>query len=104
GMIVATPTGSTAYSLSAGGSIVTPNLNAMTLVPMFPHTLSCRPIVIDADSQIKLVLAPKNKTQQMMVSCDGHVSLTVRPGDEIHINKSPHKLKLLHPRGHNYFE
>ncbi|MBU3823360.1 MAG: NAD(+) kinase [Candidatus Oceanisphaera merdipullorum] len=104
GMIVATPTGSTAYSLSAGGPIVTPNLNAITLVPMFPHTLSCRPIVIDADSQVKLVLSPNNKTSQMLVSCDGHVSLAVQPGDEIHINKSPHKLKLLHPRGHNYFE
>lgn len=104
GMIVATPTGSTAYSLSAGGPILTPNLNAITLVPMFPHTLSCRPIVIDADAQVKLVLAPNNKTTQMLVGCDGHVSLAVQPGDEIHINKSPHKLKLVHPRGHNYFE
>ncbi|GAA3535525.1 NAD(+) kinase [Zobellella aerophila] len=104
GMIVATPTGSTAYSLSAGGPILTPNLNAMTLVPMFPHTLSCRPIVIDADAQIKLMVAPTNKTDQMLVSCDGHVSLAVQPGDEIHISKSPYKLRLLHPRGHSYFD
>ncbi|MDV2858292.1 MULTISPECIES: NAD(+) kinase [Oceanimonas] len=104
GMIVATPTGSTAYSLSAGGPILTPNLNAITLVPMFPHTLSCRPIVIDADAQIKMVLSPANKSEHMLVSCDGHVSLAVQPGDEIHINKSPHRLKLLHPRGHSYFE
>ncbi|AEY01199.1 inorganic polyphosphate/ATP-NAD kinase [Oceanimonas sp. GK1] len=104
GMIVATPTGSTAYSLSAGGPILTPNLNAITLVPMFPHTLSCRPIVIDADAQVKMVLSPANKSEHMLVSCDGHVSLAVQPGDEIHINKSPHRLKLLHPRGHSYFE
>lgn len=104
GMIVATPTGSTAYSLSAGGPILTPNLNAITLVPMFPHTLSCRPIVIDADAQIKLVVAPTNKTDQMLVSCDGHVSLAVQPGDEIYLSKSPYKLRLLHPRGHSYFD
>ena len=58
GIIVATPTGSTAYSLSAGGAILTPKLNAITLVPMFPHTLSSRPIVLDADSEVRLLVSP----------------------------------------------
>lgn len=102
GMIVSTPTGSTAYSLSAGGAILTPNLQALILVPMFPHTLSCRPIVVDASSTIKLVVSPDNG-ENLEVSCDGHVTLSVLPGDEIIIRRSNEKLRLIHPKGHNYF-
>jgi len=102
GMIVSTPTGSTAYSLSAGGAILTPNLEALILVPMFPHTLSCRPIVVDACSTIKLVVSPDNG-DNLEVSCDGHVTLSVLPGDEIIIKRSHERLRLIHPKGHNYF-
>ncbi|MFT5787934.1 MAG: NAD+ kinase [Shewanella sp.] len=102
GMIVSTPTGSTAYSLSAGGAILTPNLEAMILVPMFPHTLSCRPIVVDAGCIIKLVVSPHNG-DNLEVSCDGHVNLPVLPGDEIIIKRSQDTLRLIHPKGHNYF-
>ena len=102
GMIVSTPTGSTAYSLSAGGAILTPNLQALILVPMFPHTLSCRPIVVDACSTIKLVVSPDNG-ENLEVSCDGHVHLAVLPGDEIIIRRSSEQLRLIHPKGHNYF-
>lgn len=102
GMIVSTPTGSTAYSLSAGGAILTPNLAAMILVPMFPHTLSCRPIVVDAASIIKLKVSPHNG-DNLEVSCDGHVHLSVLPGDEIIIKRSEETLRLIHPKGHNYF-
>ncbi|ACJ30318.1 NAD(+) kinase [Shewanella piezotolerans WP3] len=102
GMIVSTPTGSTAYSLSAGGAILTPNLEAMILVPMFPHTLSCRPIVVDACSIIKLVVSPHNG-DNLEVSCDGHVNLSVLPGDEIIVKRSADTLRLIHPKGHNYF-
>lgn len=102
GMIVSTPTGSTAYSLSAGGAILTPNLQALILVPMFPHTLSCRPIVVDACSTIKLVVSPDNG-DNLEVSCDGHVHLSVLPGDEIIIRRSEERLRLIHPRGYSYF-
>ncbi|MBR9727309.1 NAD(+) kinase [Shewanella intestini] len=102
GMIVSTPTGSTAYALSAGGAILTPNLQALILVPMFPHTLSCRPIVVDACSTIKLVVSPDND-ENLEVSCDGHVHLAVLPGDEIIIRRSGERLRLIHPKGHNYF-
>lgn len=102
GLIVATPTGSTAYSLSGGGPILTPNLDALTLVPMFPHTLSSRPIVVDANSVVKMKISPEN-TDNLQVSCDSHIVLTVLPGDEIRIRKNPNKLSLIHPKDYNYF-
>ena len=103
GLIVSTPTGSTAYSMSAGGPILTPNLNALSLVPMFPHTLTSRPIVVDGDSEIKLMLANENY-ENLQVSCDGHVILSVMPGDEVIIKKSSYTLRLIHPLDHNYFK
>ncbi|TKB55364.1 NAD(+) kinase [Ferrimonas aestuarii] len=104
GMIVATPTGSTAYSLSAGGAILTPNLNANILVPMFPHTLSCRPIVVDGDSEITLRASCNSTSPELEISCDSQVTLACLPGDEIRIYKSPYNLRLIHPKGYNYFE
>jgi len=102
GLIISTPTGSTAYSMSAGGPILTPNLNALSLVPMFPHTLTSRPIVVDGNSEIKLILANDNH-ENLQVSCDGHVILTVMPGDEVIIKKSECSIRLIHPLDHDYF-
>jgi NAD+ kinase len=102
GLIVSTPTGSTAYSMSAGGPILTPNLNALSLVPMFPHTLTSRPIVVDGNSEIKLILANDN-CENLQVGCDGHVILAVMPGDEVIIKKSENTLRLIHPLDHDYF-
>lgn len=102
GLIVATPTGSTAYSLSGGGPILTPNLNALAMVPMFPHTLSSRPIVVDADSRICLKISTDN-VKPLQVSCDGHNVLAAHPGDEIRIRKNPYTLRLIHPSSYNYF-
>lgn len=103
GLIISTPTGSTAYSLSGGGPIVHPNLNAVTLVPMFPHTLTSRPLVIDADSEIKIVVSKANDAQ-LQISCDSHISLSVMPGDEIIIKKHPLGLRLVHPIQHDYYD
>ncbi|MEJ2764346.1 NAD(+) kinase [Photobacterium sp. MCCC 1A19761] len=102
GLIVSTPTGSTAYSLSGGGPILSPSLNALSLVPMFPHTLSCRPLVVDGNRRIKLLVSPTNGSS-LEVSCDGQVSLPVSPGDEIHIYQSPYQLKLIHPKNYSYY-
>lgn len=102
GLIISTPTGSTAYSLSGGGPILTPNLDAISLLPMFPHTLNSRPIVIDANSIVRLKMAENNKSE-MQISCDSHVNLSVLPGDEVIINKTEHQLKLVHPKNYNYF-
>ncbi|QXO16729.1 MULTISPECIES: NAD(+) kinase [Vibrio] len=102
GLIISTPTGSTAYSLSGGGPILSPSLNAITLVPMFPHTLSSRPLVVDGKRHIKLIVSPDNRGTQE-ISCDGQVSLPVSPGDEIHIYQSPNVLKLIHPQDYSYY-
>jgi len=99
GLIVATPTGSTAYALSGGGPIMYPNLDAVVLVPMFPHTLSSRPLVIDNRSEIRLVMSDCHP----QVSCDGQVHMNLHPNDEVYINKKPHRLKLIHPTDHDFF-
>ena len=103
GLIVATPTGSTAYSLSAGGPIMHPDLNAVVLVPMYPHSLSSRPIVIDGDCEIKLVVAAKESLQPQ-VSCDGDVCYTASAGDEIIVTKKSVPLKLIHPNNHSFYQ
>ncbi|MEX0618648.1 MAG: NAD(+) kinase [Pseudohongiellaceae bacterium] len=102
GLIVATPTGSTAYALSAGGPIMHPGLNAIVLVPMYPHTLSSRPIVVDGDSEIRMVVRHKHSIQPQL-SCDGQVKFTVIPGDEILVKKKAVQLQLIHPPDHSFY-
>lgn len=102
GLIIATPTGSTAYSLSAGGPILTPNMNAIALVPMNPHSLSSRPLVVDGDSVISLRFAQYNQPNLVM-SCDSQNLLPFETQDRIIVQKSPDKLKLLHLKDYNYF-
>jgi NAD+ kinase len=102
GLIVATPTGSTAYSLSGGGPIMHPKLDAIVLVPMFPHTLSSRPIVVDGNSELRVIISEANETYPI-VSCDGQVSINLAPGDVIHLSKHDYKLTLIHPHGYNFY-
>ncbi|PAV49567.1 NAD(+) kinase [Pseudomonas sp. HAR-UPW-AIA-41] len=103
GLIIATPTGSTAYSLSAGGPIMHPKLDAIVIVPMCPHTLSSRPIVVDSSSELKVVVSPDLQIYPL-VSCDGQNHFTCTPGDTITVGKKPQKLTLIHPLDHNYYE
>lgn len=103
GLIVATPTGSTAYALSGGGPILHPQLDAIVLVPMFPHTLSSRPIVIEGNQSIKLVISEDNSGDPRL-SCDGQGYLTVPLGSEIAIHKKAQHLNLIHPLDYQYYE
>ncbi len=103
GLIVATPTGSTAYALSAGGPIMHPGLDAVVLVPMYPHSLSSRPIIVDGDSEIRLVVAEKESLQPQL-SCDGEVKYTASAGDEILISKKQVPLQLIHPPEHSFYQ
>lgn len=103
GLIIATPTGSTAYALSGGGPILHPQLDAIVLVPMFPHTLSSRPIVIEGNCQITIVVSPNNPASPRM-SCDGRESISTPGGCHIKIHKNPTPLHLIHPLDYHYYK
>ncbi|HLR18028.1 MAG TPA: NAD(+) kinase [Alcanivoracaceae bacterium] len=102
GLIISTPTGSTAYALAGGGPIMHPKLDAIVMVPLNPHTLSSRPLVVEGNSEIKL----KITTDQLMplVSCDGQEGLRVEQGDVVYVRKKSKQLMLLHPPGHDFYE
>jgi len=102
GLIVATPTGSTAYALSGGGPILHPNLDAIVLVPICPHTLSSRPLVIDSDSRIEIIIRdPHNNGAEL--TGDGQDPVTLSDGDRVIIRRKPEPLHLIHPKGHDHF-
>lgn len=103
GLIVSTPTGSTAYALSGGGPIMNPNLDAIVMVPMNPHTLSSRPIVVGGSSDIEIRVGFRNELHPL-VTCDGQNDLQSEPGDIIQIQKKSQPLQLIHPVGHNFYE
>lgn len=103
GMIFATPTGSTAYALSAGGPIMHPSINGIVLVPMFSHSLSSRPLVIDSHSYIDLLISNNNESN-LRISCDGHESRMVKPGQRVSIEKNAQRLRLLHPLDYHYYD
>lgn len=103
GIIVATPTGSTAYALSGGGPILHPQLDALVMVPMFPHTLSIRPIVIEGNSQITIIISPNN-TATPRITCDGQAFINTPPGSAIRIKKKNTQLHLIHPKDYDYYE
>lgn len=103
GLIISTPTGSTAYALSGGGPIMHPNVDALLLVPICPHTLSSRPIVISADSHIDVIVTDCNY-DHAQVTCDGQINFPLMSGDRIHVRKKEKPIKLVHPADHDHFE
>lgn len=104
GFIISTPTGSTAYNLSAGGPIIEPSLNVICLVPMFPQSLNCRPLIFRADCNISITFNPNHTPEKISVSCDGQVHIEASDTSKIVIKKSPMILKLCHPLSYDYFE
>jgi len=102
GLIVSTPTGSTAYALSGGGPLMQPCLNAVVLVPICPHTMSNRPIVVDAHTVVEVVIKGEEQTHAQ-VSCDGQINLGVVAGDRVQIRKKEHPVKMIHPLDHDHF-
>lgn len=103
GLIIATPTGSTAYALSGGGPILHPQLDAIVLVPMFPHTLSSRPIVVEGNRRINIIVSPKN-TASPRLSCDGQAYIGAPAGSHVTVSKKAELLHLIHPLDYNYYE
>jgi NAD+ kinase len=103
GLIVATPTGSTAYALSGGGPILHPQLDALVIVPMFPHTLSIRPIVIDGNREVGIIVTAHNIGTPRL-TCDGQTHINTPPGSHILIKKKSQRLDLVHPLDYDYYE
>ena len=103
GLIISTPTGSTAYSLSAGGPILHPSLNAVVLVPLNPHMLSNRPLVIDDDAEIEICFS-QTKQINALVTCDHLEIPEVLISDKILINKEAKPIRILHPEDHDFFQ
>lgn len=101
GMIIATPTGSTAYSLSAGGPIVYPAMSAILLTPVCPHTLSNRPVVVPGDSLIEIVFRDADAP---MLTIDGQVGVRLQPEDRIRLFRSGTTFDIVQPTNRNYFE
>jgi NAD+ kinase len=102
GMIVATPTGSTAYSLSAGGPVVHPSMSAILLTPICPHTLSNRPVVVPGESEIELVF--KGASDGLTLTIDGQLGEALEPGDRIALRRCPAAFDIVRPTNRNYFE
>ena len=102
GLVVATATGSTAYALSCGGPIVEPNLDVVVLVPICPHTLSDRPIVVPSRARIEVRLSERPDTKAQ-VTCDGAMLGDLEPGDLLTIGPTNARVTLLHPPGYDYF-
>ncbi|AXQ29266.1 NAD(+) kinase [Solimonas sp. K1W22B-7] len=102
GFIIASPTGSTAYALSGGGPVVHPSLDALALVPICPHTLSDRPIVVSARQAVRLVLGGAEGTR-VMLTCDGQTSEILQPGDAVEVSRADWPLSLIHPKNYSYF-
>jgi NAD+ kinase len=103
GLIVATPTGSTAYNLAAGGPIIQPDVDAMILTPIAPHTLTNRPIVIPASSTVRVVPHVDSR-DEVFATFDGQAGFQLAAGDEINIRRAERTLRLIHPSTRSYFE
>ncbi|ESQ16269.1 MAG TPA: NAD(+) kinase [Chromatiaceae bacterium] len=102
GIIVSTPTGSTAYALSGGGPLIHPSLDALLVVPICPHTLSNRPLVLAGSSRIEIRICDF-EPGQVHLTCDGQVQLPLAEGAPILVEHSAHQVRLLHPRGHDHY-
>lgn len=101
GLIISTPTGSTAYALSAGGPILHPTLEALVLVPICPHTLSNRPIAVNSESTVELLLIHADDAR---VHLDGQRHFDLKANDWVILRRAPQSVRLLHPEGHSYYD
>ncbi len=101
GLLISTPTGSTGYSLSGNGPIIDPNVKAINLTPMFPHSLNTRPLIVDEEKRIKIIVCDRG---EIGISFDSHDIKNLKPGDVVSIKIAKPKLKLVHPMDHDFYE
>ena len=104
GLIIATPTGSTAYNLSAGGPVVHPSMDAIVLTPIAPHTLTQRPIVIPAEREVRISAAAGNNGADIYITFDGQHGFALREGEEVVVARADRPIRLVRAANRNYFE
>ena len=102
GLVIATPTGSTAYALSCGGPIIEPQLDAVVVVPICPHTLTDRPIVISASQSVEVSLLQRDDTKAE-ITVDGYSMGDIWPGDKLQISAANNRVTLVHPPGYDFY-
>ena len=102
GLIVCSPTGSTAYSLAAGGAVVSPSAEVFTLTPICPHTLSNRSVIVSLHSKVKVKVI--GKRVETILTGDGQTTIPLNPGDQIEVKRSKRQIQLLHLRGRSFFK
>jgi len=103
GLIVSTPTGSTGYALSGGGPILHPSLHAIVLVPICPHSMTYRPLVVFADAKIEIIVKDCNQAEAQ-VTCDGQINLGIQAHDHITMKRHDNCVRLIHPVSYDYYE
>jgi len=101
GMVLSTPTGATAYSMSAGGPLVHPDLQVLTITPICPFLCDFRPMVLPTDRHLDMVV--EEATSEVVLTCDGQATFQLSPGDWVRVRRSPHSLSLVTVGGHTYF-
>jgi NAD+ kinase len=102
GMIVSSPTGSTAYALSGGGPILYPSLDALVLVPICPHSLTNRPLVINGNSKVEIIIGTWDIHHARM-TCDSEIAVELESGDRVLVEKKNQTIRLIHPADHDHF-
>ena len=102
GMIVSSPSGSTAYALSGGGPILYPTLDALVLVPICPHSLTNRPIVINGNSRVEIIVGTAN-VNHARLTCDADIAMELESGDRVLVEKKDQTIRLIHPANHDHF-
>jgi len=104
GLIIASPTGSTAYNLSAGGPILHPAVDALVLTPIAPHTLSNRPVVIPASAPVLVAPTANDPGQEVILTLDGQIGLTLEPGDTVEVTRNETPVRLVRSPSQSYFD
>jgi NAD+ kinase len=102
GLIISTPTGSTGYSLAAGGPIIHPALECLVVTPICPHTLTNRPIVVDAGATVTVTL--KSAHEDVFITLDGQVGMELKAGDQVRVQRAEHRTRLVMSQSKDYFE
>lgn len=103
GLIISTPTGSTAYNLAAGGPLVLPGVDALLVTPICPHSLSQRPLILPGDARLAISLTEGSKAGNVQVTLDGQVGYPIESGEKIFVHRSSHPVRLIRPPGRSFF-